>query len=957
MAETAAREPGQTAVIPRATYRLQLHKGFDFAAAMQVLPYLSRLGISHVYCSPISTARPGSLHGYDVVDHARINPELGGEAGFRQFAAAARALGMGLLLDVVPNHMGVFGRDNRWWLDVLEHGQASRYAHYFDIDWEPPNPTLRGKLLVPLLGDHYAKVLERHELRLRFQADAGTFALHYHEHELPLDPRSYGELLRNAASRGMVEGAALSELMALCTAFDSLPPRTETLPAAVALRRSAQQGLKQRLQALAAGESAVRRAIEQAVAAIEGSATQDEIDRLHAEQAYRVAYWRIAASEINYRRFFDINDLAALRVEEPDVFEATQGPALDLAAQGLIDGLRIDHPDGLFDPAAYFEALQQGYRRRSGRDPPAAEGEGLALYVTAEKIAAGFEQVPHEWALHGTTGYRFAMVVNGLFVERSARERLNRIWSANGSEGQDFQRIRYECKRQVATGALRSEITLLASLLLRIATSQRDTRDYGYPDLVDALVDIAACMPVYRTYVVEAPSAQDDRFIAWAIAQARACNPLLDPTIFDFIRRCLRHEVANPAAANLVRRFIGRFQQTTAPIAAKGVEDTALYRFHRLVSLNEVGNDPDVFGISAQAFHGANADRAARWPHTMLATSTHDNKRSEDVRNRINVLSEQPAALRLALRRWHRLTRSFVTSNDGREMPSLADRYLLYQTVLGSLPLEKADSELDGYVERIDAYLRKAAREAKAATSWVRPDPAYEQALSRFVTSALTAGPVLSELRARAHDTAWFGGLNSVSMTVLKLTAPGVPDIYQGTELIDLSLVDPDNRRPVDFALRAGLLEQFERRVAQGAVSEFVQALAQDPADGRLKLWAAWRLLGLRRQYPALFSHGSYTALRIRGTRRGSAVAFARRQAGQTLVVVAARKFAGIAPPGVVPTGPSVWASTSCARPSWVSPGATATDVLTAERITAGESIALSDALLRSPVAALLFDS
>lgn len=951
------------AVIPRATYRLQLHKGFDFDAARSVLPYLERLGISHVYCSPITRARPGSRHGYDVVDHGQINPELGGEEGFLRFAAAVRARGMGLLLDQVPNHMGVFGADNAWWMDVLEHGPASERAAAFDIDWNPPNPALAGKLLVPVLGAPYGDVLDAGEIRLVLEPATGHLVLRYHEHRFPLDPRTYGQVLGQVTAPA--EGGGPARLEALTQGFAALPPRDTPDPAARAARHAGAEGLRQQLAPLLADQPALRQALEATIEAINAEAGHDRLHALHEAQAWRLAHWRMASDEINYRRFFDINELGALRVEDEAVFEAVQGRALDLAAAGWVDGFRIDHPDGLLDPATYFSRLQRGLAARLELDVGPGEPAPKPLYVVAEKIAAGYEDVPTDWALHGTTGYRFAMLVNGLFVERRHARRMERLWRLHTGQTASFEETVHACKRQVALGALSAQLTTLTHALQRIALADRRTRDHGHQTLREALAEVAAAMPVYRTYVaVDArgqavATAQDRRFIDWAVAQARRRSQAIDASLFDFIRRCLCGETDQPEMAPAVQRFALAFQQFCAPVAAKGVEDTAFYRYHRLVSLNEVGGDPAVFGISASAFHGASADRAARWPHTMLATSTHDNKRSEDVRNRIDVLSERPALWRLALARWKTGTRAWRTDADGVSLPSAEDQYLLHQTLLGTLPAEGLTVEtLPAYRERIEAYALKAAREAKLHTRWARPDEAYEAALTTFVRGLLgrlDGNPVLADLQARAADLAWYGALNSLSMTVLKFCSPGVPDIYQGTELIDLSLVDPDNRRPVDHGLRAQVLAELARVQASSDPSMALRVMAMQPTDGRLKLWLIWRLLMLRRDEPLLFQQGRYTGLRVLGERRHHVIAFTRRGRGQSLTVVAGRKFTGLpgGPGQPPPTGPA-WGDTRVPMPAWLPAQARGTDVLTgAPRHLEDGGLALATVLDTLPVSVI----
>jgi (1->4)-alpha-D-glucan 1-alpha-D-glucosylmutase len=963
MAEHPVDATSVAADIPRATYRLQFHKDFTFDDAVRVLPYLQRLGISHVYCSPILRARPGSTHGYDVVAHDEINPELGGAEGFERFSAALQSHGMGQLLDMVPNHMGVFGADNAWWMDVLENGPASAYAHHFDIDWQPVNPDLHGKVLVPVLGDHYGDVLDSGQLVVGFEPETGTLVLRYHEHRFPLDPCSYPRVLRRAL-KALDDGPVRAELESMMDAFVGLPSTHATDRLQLAERESEKEKLKLRMAALSRSAPG---AIEAAVAALNAAEQRDELHALHEAQAYRLAYWRVAADEINYRRFFDINSLAALRMEEPAVFEATQGLALDLAAAGKVQGLRIDHPDGLHDPAQYFDRLQQGFAQRKGiqisRD---AKGRlQRPLYVVAEKIAAPHEDVPDTWAIHGTTGYRFAMVVNGVLVDTAAAKRFDRIWQGFSGDHESYEELCYQGKRAIMRNALASELTVLATALQRIARSHRRTRDYTFNSLRSALADVAACMPVYRTYIVDSASPQDLRFIDWALAHAKKRSALSDPSIFDFVRQAMLGQAAAGASAERVeaaRQFAMRLQQFCAPVAAKGVEDTAFYRYHRLGSLSEVGGDPSVFGITPRAFHGASADRALRWPHTILATSTHDNKRSEDVRNRINVLSETPAAWRLSLRRWSTLARNLHTEVDGVRAPSAADEYLLYQTLLGTLPAGGLDeTSLPAYRQRIEAYMVKAAREAKARTSWTRPDEAYEAALAALVHGVLARlqpNPLLTDLQARASEFAWFGALNTLSMVLLKFTSPGVPDLYQGNELMDLSLVDPDNRRPVDFALRTRWLDELSTLSRQAGMPDAVQALAAAPHDGRAKLWLTWQLLALRQELPQLFSEGNYKALNTRGERRDHVLAFARRCHGRTLVVVAGRLFAQLMKtPDSLPIGPDVWRDTAVIA-TGLAEGTVLRNVVTGEsvRIENG-AITMAQAFAHFPAAAFITEA
>jgi len=910
----AVAEPAAETRVPRATYRLQLNQAFTFDDAARILPYLARLGISHVYCSPILRARPGSTHGYDIVAHDDVNPELGGREAFERFAAAARRQGMGLVLDIVPNHMGVLGADNAWWMDLLENGPASAYAQYFDIDWHPVNVDLEGKVLVPVLGDHYGNALADPALAVVFERETGTFALRYHEHRFPLDPRSYPVLLKRAEPR-VADAEARDALSSLAAAFGHLPGRDAATPELLAERTRDKEVHKGRLARLAGRQAAVAQAIDAILSELNAAGAREALHELLEAQAWRLAYWRVASDEINYRRFFDINDLAALRMENEQVFEATHAFVLELCAAGRVDGLRLDHPDGLYDPAQYFRRLQEGYARRAGISLPERDAAGRParpLYVVAEKIVAPHEDVPESWHVHGTTGYRFAMVANGVLVDTAAASRIDRIWRAFSGEDEPFEELAYFGKHVIMRSALASELTVLATELLRIARADRRTRDFTFNTLRRAIAEVAACMPVYRTYLIDSPSAQDLRYVNWAVAYARRRSRAADVSIFDFVRASLLGQAlegAPPALQALVRRFAIRFQQFTSPVAAKGVEDTAFYLYGRLASLNEVGGDPAQFGMTVRAFHGASADRAARWPHTLLATSTHDNKRGEDVRCRIDVLSEIPGGWRLALRRWGAMNRAHRRKLEAGRAPSGADEYLLYQTLLGTLPTGALDeAALGGWRERIEAYMVKAAREAKAHTSWISPNEEYEGALTGFVRALLgrlAPNPFLDDLRAQAELLAWYGALNSLTLAALKYASPGVPDLYQGTELMDLSLVDPDNRRPVDYARRAALLEAL-------AEMDDPRALLDTLHDGRAKLWVVWRLLALRRAKPALFRDGGYVPLAVEGVQAAHALAFARTHASGTLVVVAGRLFAKMlgGAAGRLPLG-EAWAEAS----------------------------------------------
>jgi len=900
----ALAEPGPA--IPRATYRLQLNAGFTFRDATALVPYLAALGISHVYCSPYFRARSGSMHGYDVIDHNSFNPEIGERADFERFVAVLRTHGMGHIVDLVPNHVGILGSDNEWWMDVLENGEASAYAAFFDIDWSPPNPDRAHKVLVPVLAESYGKVLERGELELRFEPGRGSFAVFYHTHRFPLDPRSYPRILDRVPAL-----VANTELENIRRSLAALPERRALTAEQVAERSRAKQLQQQRLAALAAANPAVAAALEAAVRSFTGTAAEpasfDALHELLELQAWHLANWRVAADDINYRRFFDVNDLAALRVENASVFAVTHRLVLQLVGAGLIDGLRIDHVDGLYDPHGYLCRLQQRIGEVTGQRGT------RALYVVVEKITASFEHLPPDWPVHGETGYHFANVVNRMLIDSATRTRMDRVYRAVTGEALEWREVAYACQQLVLRRSLASELNVATNQLARIASSDRSTRDFTFNALRNALADVIACFPVYRTYVAEGVADSDRRYIEWAIATARRRQAASESSVFDFVRAALLLELpaAGEAQLRAMRAFVMKFQQITAPITAKGIEDTALYRFNRLISLNEVGGEPGGYGAGVRAFHADAEYRLRHWPHEMLATSTHDTKRSEDVRARLDVLSEMTTPWRDAVRRWMRINRTRKRDVDGAPAPSANDEYHFYQTLLGSWPLGAADADADaGYRERIENYMIKAAREAKVRTSWTETNTAYEDALLQFVRSALEPRDhnlFLADFLELQRRVARFGLLNSLSQLLCKLTAPGVPDIYQGNELWDFSLVDPDNRRAVDYPQRNALLAELQREVARPPLRELLANLE----DGRCKLLLTWKALQLRREQPRLFSHGDYRRLTVHGARAHHVCAFARRCAGQSLLVLAPRLYRRLLDdPARLPLGSEVWQDT-----------------------------------------------
>ncbi|WBY02154.1 malto-oligosyltrehalose synthase [Ramlibacter tataouinensis] len=898
-AAPAELPPLDSARIPAATYRVQFHEGCRFADVAEAVPYLRALGVSHLYSSPFLRARPGSTHGYDIVDHSALNPELGDEHDFERLCRALRRHGMGHMLDLVPNHMGVLEADNAWWLQVLEHGQASAHAQTFDIEWDPAAPEMRGRVLLPVLGDHYGRVLEAGELRLHFAAEAGAFELRYLDHRFPLDPASYPDILAVLPppfAQDEAESDSHAVVASLLASFERLPPRDSADEGERRARVRDAAIYQRNLARLAGRHGWLARWIAACIQRFSGTpgdaASFDRLDRLVARQAWRLADWHVASDDVNYRRFFDVNTLAGLRMERPEVFEATHARVLQWLQDGHLDALRIDHPDGLSDPQQYFERLQARHARQAevaGREP-------RALYLVVEKILAGHEPLPHGWPVHGDTGYRFAALANGLFVDGSRVDAMDQGYRSFTGVREDFAEIAYQCKRLIIGSSLFSELNWLVEAVHRITRANRRRCDFTRHRLRLALAEIAAGFPVYRTYlrVGEPPSAADRRHLDWAVAAARRRLGGSEAGVLDHVREVLLGEgeaAAVPAPQRA--RLLARWQQFTAPVMAKAVEDTAFYRYLRLVSLNEVGGEPAAYGISVAAFHAANLARARHRPQCLLATSTHDSKRGEDLRARIDVLSEQPHTWLDAVQRWAGWAERFVTDTEAGPAPSRNDIWLLFQTLAGLWPaLEPHAQERAALRERLQAYMRKAAREARQRTSWISPDPAYEDALARYVEAVLRPGanPFADELQRFTARLAPWGFRNSLAQLALKFTAPGVPDIYQGCERWNFSLVDPDNRRPVDFGELARSLAQLQARCADGVAPPGLWAeLQARMADGRIKQAVTWRLLQLRRRWPQLFRDGAYLPLPAEGPAGEHAVAFARTHAGDAALVVAAR--------------------------------------------------------------------
>lgn len=932
--------------IPTCTYRLQFNRWFTFSQARELVPYLHALGISDVYASPYFQASPDSLHGYDITDHNKLNPVVGTRAEYDAWIAELHAHSMGQVLDFVPNHVGVADSQNQWWMDVLENGPSSRYAPYFDIEWHPLKFDLRDKVLLPILSDQYGRVLERGELQVRFEE--GSFYLLYGERRLPIAPGTYRFVL-DIALQNLSEHKDedfYAELQSILTALEYLPKRTETNPTRIAERIREKEIVKRRLERRCAQAPQVQQAIEKALTQINGkpgdSRSFDTLDELLNAQSYRLAFWRVAAEEINYRRFFDVNDLAAIRVELPKVFEAVHRLTLELVSAGAVTGLRIDHPDGLFLPVEYFEKLQQRCAKALGTALPK---DGRAIYMIAEKILTGSERLRKDWRVHGTTGYDFANEVGQLLVDSSADAAITKTFHRFIGHSIPFGHLLYAKKLQVMRLALANDVDVSGNMLDRLSERSRWYRDFTLEALSRAVRETIACFPVYRTYVAAGqPVSEEDRqIIERAIQGAKRRNPAMDESIFNFLREVLLFRF--PATLDATGRaahthFVLKFQQTTAPVMAKGLEDTVFYIYNRLTALNEVGGEPQQFGLGIDAFHERALDRQRNWPASLLATSTHDTKRSEDVRARIVAISEIPELWRRSLQRWATTNRRWKKMINDLEAPDPNEEYLLYQTLLGIWPMqasgEPEPTATSEYVERIQAYMAKALHEAKINTSWTQPNEEWDTAMGAFVAKILQASrgnKFLPIFLPVAREIARLGAINSLTQTLLKLTAPGVPDIYQGNEIWHYSLVDPDNRRSVDYQLRQRMIDEL-------GTAQPNELMPTWP-DGRIKMFLIQRVLRFRREHADLFQHGEYAPLHASGVFAECCITFSRRLANKWIVVIAPRLSSRV---GFPPIG-ELWRDTAIELPETFS-HAQAHDLFTCRPVHShNRQMKLADAL------------
>lgn len=925
--------------IPASVYRLQMTRELGFKKARTLVSYLRKLGIEAVYTSPFFQSSPGSAHGYDVTDPGRINREIGAEKDFDRFCQALESNGLGLIADVVPNHMGITGNNNPWWTDVLENGPSSLYADFFDIDWTPTKKELTDKVLLPFLGYYYGAVLEKGELKLAFEG--GGFCLYYYDHCFPIDPKTYTEILElrfdEMRQASWATGGVVNEYMSIVTAFRNLPPKSSREPRLREERAREKEIAKKRLEKLCSNSGELRSFLLGTVKLFNGRvgdhASFDRLNELLDKQNYRLSYWRVASEEINYRRFFDINELAAIRIEDESVLRAHHRLLFELMGEGRIKGVRLDHPDGLYDPPEYFRRIQHEFLFRavlkevtehyvvaeeSGWIDEAAihatidkmfeEGYETArpFYAVAEKILDRQEKLPEDWNIHGTVGYDFLNAMNGLFVDSTADKKFAVLYENFIGHNIDFEELVYSKKKSFALVQMASEINSLGYRLDQISESNRLTRDFTRNNLTLAIREMIACFSVYRTYILSdarSASERDEKYIRMAAEMAKKKTPLLNPQVYDFLRdvMLLRADLCgDPKELSMYKDFVMRLQQLTGPIMAKGVEDTSFYIYNRLISLNEVGGDPFHFGWEQGEFHAFNLDRNKRWPFGMITTSTHDTKRSEDVRSRINVLSEIPEEWGKIIKKWADINKGLKTVVKGTAEPRANTEYLIYQTLLGiwpDTPPGKADA--GEFHTRIQNYVLKAVREAKIYTNWTDPNVDYENAVKNFlggIFKGKAKDPFWKTFNEFHEKISWCGRMNSLSALTIKIGAPGVVDTYQGAEFFDLSLVDPDNRRPVDFSSRMRKLEEIIQMRKEKGEEHIIKKCMRHGGWDELKMFILWKGLNIRKKNHDLFLGGDYIPLNVRGPKAGNIIAFARKKGKKTAIFVSARFFSGLLP-------------------------------------------------------------
>lgn len=973
--------------IPVSTYRLQFSYIFGFSKAKRIISYLHAIGITDIYASPYFKARKASLHGYDVVDPTSLNPEVGTVEEYESLVLEIRKHGMGQLLDIVPNHM-CNESENPWWMDVLENGPSSQYAPFFDIDWTPAVSKLTDKILIPLLGEHYGKALESQELKLSFEG--GAFFVRYYDNRFPVLPDSYVAILENGIEEFRdvfpVDDPHVVELLSIITALKHLPPPTEKEDEKKGERHREKEIIKKRLLALYSESNEIRDFVDKNVGIFNGVKGDPKsfnlLDGLLAVQVWRLSYWRVAMEEINYRRFFDINNISAVHVEDPRVFDETHRLVFELVSEGKVTGLRVDHSDGLYNAGEYFDRLQQrcspdsDARRLSlftdeeGRSPRPSPGaietvpDTLPFYIVAEKILMRGERLPEGWPVFGTTGYVFMNSLNGIFVETKNAKAFDNLYSAFIRDRMDFQELAYEKKKLVMQVSMSGEISTLGHYLNIISERNRHTRDFTLNSLTRAIIEVIALFPVYRTYINSGTVNDRDRqYIEVSLSKARRRNPAISSSVFDFIRDVLLLRFPEDIAEEDKRAwldFVMRFQQITPPVTAKGIEDTAFYVYNRLVSLNEVGGGPERFGAPLEAFHGQNIERLKNQPHGLTATSTHDTKRSEDVRARINVLSEIPEKWRKCIARWSLLNRKKKASLDGQAVPDRNEEYLLYQSLVGAWPNgSMSDADFGVFRKRVQEYMIKAIREAKVNTSWISPNGPYEDAMTAFIGEVLADDLFLAEFRSFRIMVSHCGSFNSLSQTLLKITSPGVPDFYQGSDLWDFSLVDPDNRRAVDYGVRIRMLEELKRMESGTGQTEFIRILLNEKDNGQIKLYLMYKALNFRKENADLFGNGEYLPLEGAGEKANHVCAFARRHDTSLVLSVVPRFITGlIDEPDELPLGEKIWGECYIPVP-FEKVGTAFRNLFTGETLTTSERegaavLYLRDILSGFPVALMI---
>ncbi|MCC5606814.1 malto-oligosyltrehalose synthase [Nostoc sp. CHAB 5834] len=926
--------------IPTATYRIQFTPQFGFDNAKAIAAYLADLGISDLYASPIFKARSGSTHGYDIVDATQLNPELGTNESFDALVSEIQSLGMGWLQDIVPNHMA-YSSENDYLMDVLEHGPDSSYTDYFDLSWNAPFGDRQERILAPLLGDFYGASLENGHIQLQYEQNGLT--INYYSLKLPLRLESYTKFItHNLGKLTRTLGRNHPDFIKLLGILYIL----KNVPSEVAGKQRQDQiaFIKGLVWELYTTNDAIREFIDENIETFNGEPGNSEsfnlLDELLNDQFYRLAFWKVGAEEMNYRRFFTVNELISVKVEEVRVFNNTHSLIQKLVEEGKFTGLRIDHIDGLYNPIQYLERLQEKM------------GD---VYITVEKILELTEELPENWAIEGTSGYDFLNYVNGVFCQTENESSFDKIYQNFISSRVDYASVVKDKKHLILEKNLAGDIDNLALLLKNVSSKYRYGNDFTLNGLKRAIAEVLTLFPIYRTYITPDGIGDSDRAtIQKVIDQAKEQAPLLQNEL-TFIEKLMLLEFDNSLTQTEREQwiyFVLRMQQYSGPLMAKGVEDTTLYVYNRLLSLNEVGGNPGHFGIDLAKFHAFNKQHQETWPHTMNTTATHDTKRGEDVRARLNVLSEIPDEWDQQVNTWSAMNRGHRSHRQGFAMPDRNDEYFLYQTLVGAFPF--AEQDHTSFVERVKDYIIKAIREAKVHTAWLRPDSEYEEACTSFIEKVLDpslSGEFIEAFRPFQAQIAEYGIFNSLSQTLLKITAPGVPDVYQGTELWELSLVDPDNRRPVDFEQRRTYLSAI-REQGKTDILGLIQELLSDKTDGRIKLFLTAQLLQARTNYVSLFQDGDYLPLEIQGTYANHIIAFARREGNQTAIAIAPRFLTNLIQPGENPLGESIWKNTHLLLP----PGTSSTwkNVLTQQPLQTTQTLSIGSALAHFPVALLI---